>query len=532
MSTSQQERHKVVKRAFFMSSGTFISRVLGLFRDVAVGAFFSRTQTDIFFVAFRIPNFFRKFLGEGALSISFIPVFVHLLSSPPSAEEKAKNFMNSVYTLLLVVVGILVVVGVLMMEYVFYAMFEGSAFSQVEGKLDTVILLSRLMFVYLFLVTLYAYFMGVCNALGRFFVPALAPAVLNAFVIAFAFLPPSWVPVPSMLLCFGVLVGGFFQMILTAFALGRMGFFPKFRFCFFTPELKLFYSRFFPGLLGVGGLSLVGMLNLYFAGWLPEGTHTFIYYGDRLLELPRSLIAVSLGTALLTSLSQMVAKGKQFKVSDKAAENLDMLLFLTLPCAVVFVFGGEYVVGLLFQRGFFDEAAVLQTAVVVKIHSALLVLSSVTYVLSTAFYAVKNTWYPALCVCLYVLFHALWTPYMVRGFDLPGLVWATVLSHLFFMALLLLAYPFCVGPLYVWRTLKKVFALLPGLLCMAVVFHWGLGFFTEGLKNNFWLYLCGFLFLLAFAFAWYLCVCWWLKLSEALVFFNAFKRKLFYKFNE
>ena len=484
LSGKQNEKQVVVRSALFMSAGTFVSRVLGLVRDMVIGSFFSRTETDAFFVAFRIPNFFRRFLGEGALSISFIPIFIQCLSdsAEKDSERRARNFMNSVYTILLVCVSILTVLGIILMEPLLSVLFSGTPFAEVEGKLHIAVVMARLLFVYLFLVIIYAYFMGVANALGHFFIPALAPAFLNFFMIVFSFLPKSLVSFPPLLLCWGVLVGGVMQVFLTATVLFRLGFLPRIRFSFFTGDLKLMGSRFLPGIFGVGGLALIGLLNLYFAGWLEEGAHTYIYYGDRLLELPRALIAISLGTALLPNLSYFAVVGERERMLKTAADQRDILLFLILPCALAFYFLGLPIIEVLFKRGNFDAFTANKTALVLKIYSLLLVSASLSQVLATCFYAVKNTWYPALCSCLYVLFHWLLTPYMIRAFELEGLVGATVISNVFFMLLLTGAYPFFIGPFYLCRTLRRVIYSLPVLVVLSVYMYVAFDFLCDSLS--------------------------------------------------
>ena len=318
--------------------------------------------------------------------------------------------------------------------------------------------------------------MGVANALGRFFVPALAPAFLNFFIILFSFLPKDIVSFPPLLLCWGVLTGGFVQVALTAVLLFHLRFLPRISFSFSGGDLKLMGSRFLPGVFGVGGFAFIGLMNLYFSGWLEEGTHTYIYYGDRLLELPRSLIAVSIGTALLPNLSHFAVKGQTEIMLKTAADQRDILLFLILPCALAFYCLGLPIVEVLFQRGRFDAFTAGKTAVVLKIYSLLLVSSSLSRVLATCFYAVKNTWYPAMSCCLYILFHWLFTPYMVRSFNLEGLIGATVISNFFFLCLLTGAYPFFVGRLYLWRSFKLLLKSLPVLAVLAVYLYFSFDF--------------------------------------------------------
>ena len=531
-SKKQEGNQKVVRSALFMSAGTFISRVLGLVRDIVIGSFFSRTETDAFFVAFRIPNFFRRFLGEGALSISFIPVFIQCLSgsSEEESEQRAKNFMNSVYTILLVCVSILTVMGIVFMDPMLRTLFANTPFSAVEGKVEMAVVMARLLFVYLFLVILYAYFMGVANALGRFFIPALAPAFLNIFMIAFSFLPKGMVSFPPLLLCWGVLAGGVFQVILTATLLFRLGFLPRIRFSFSGDDLKLMGSRFLPGIFGVGGFAIIGLLNLYFSGWLEEGTHTYIYYGDRLLELPRSLIAISLGTALLPNLSYFAVRGQKEQMLESAADQRDILLFLILPCTLAFYYLGFPIVEVLFQRGRFDVLTAQKTALVLQIYSLLLVSSSLSRVLAISFYAVKNTWYPALCSCLYVLFHWLFTPYMIRAFDLTGLIGATVVSSFFFMFLLTGAYPFFIGRLYLLRTFKRMLLSLPVLAVLAVYLYFSFGFLTS-LMDQEMASVLALVFVVISSIVLYFSLGSWFRLPQAVECLALIKKKVRSKVN-
>ncbi len=466
----------VGNRAFWMSVGTFISRILGLIRDIVIGMFFSRTETDAFFVAFRVPNFFRRFLGEGALSISFIPIFIQCFSNPNHSTQdnltRAKNFMNSVYTILLICISILTVLGIIFMDPILNALFIHTPFFNVEGKMFMTTVMAKLLFVYLFFITLYAYFMGIANALGYFFVPALAPACLNIFIILFAFLPKSSVSFPPLLLCYGVITGGIAQVFLTALVLYQKGFLPQLTKQFSYTNLKVMALRFFPGLLGVGGFALIGFLNLYFCAHLEEGTHTFIYYGDRLLELPRSLIAISLGTALLPQLSQLIATGEKQKMLQSAATHRDHLLFLILPCSLSFWLLGLPIVEILFQRGLFDSETAQKTAQVLSIYSVLLVTSSLSRVLLVSFYAVKNTWVPALSCIAYIVFHWFLTPFMIHHFSLSGLVWSSVCSNAFFLILLSLAHPFCVGRGYIIQSIKNLFWVIPSLYILFLYLKW------------------------------------------------------------
>ena len=518
-----QKNQTILKSTLLMSFGTFLSRILGLARDMAIGAFFTRTETDAFLVAFRLPNFFRRFLGEGALTISFIPIFIHKLSGKDEktrAQFQAKNFMNSIYTLLLLTVSILTGMGVLWIEPLLEGLFRDSPFDEVEGKINMTVIMARLLFIYLFLVTLYGYFTAVANALGKFFLPAFAPALLNVGIILFSFLPKDHLSIPPLLLCGGVLTGGLLQMGITAGLLWKMNFLPRPVVRIGLEDIKLLLSRFFPGLIGVGGFAVISLLNLYFAGQLAEGTHTFIYYGDRLLELPRSLIAVSMGTALLPGLSKLVAQGQKQKMLDTAAESRDTLLFLILPCALGFYYLGLPIVETLFKRGYFDSFTAGKTAQVLQIYAVLAVTSSLSRVLASCFYAVKNTWHPALASLIYILFHWLITPYMIESFDLPGLIWASVLSNSLFLFILLCIYPFFIGPLYLLRSLKHALYLLPSLGCLSLYISYGFNFLEKILSTGPALF-----FVIISSIPLYIGLSAFLRLPQALEYTTLLKKK-------
>ena len=484
-----------------MSSGTFFSRIFGFFRDMVIGYMFNRTETDAFFVAFRFPNFFRRFLGEGALTVSFVPVFVECLHNSNSEEmniTQAKNLMNGIYTLLLILISFLTVIGILSMEPLIYALFGNYEFSQVSGKMEMTIFLSQILFFYLFLITTYAYFTAVANALGSFFIPALAPGAFNICVILSGlFISQEHFHYPTTVLAIGVLVGGIIQTLLVAFILIRLSFLPRLSFSFISEKLKVVFERFIPALVGVGGFALIGLLNVFFAGWLEEGAHTYIYYGDRLLELPRSLVSVSMGTALLPTLSKLYAQNKTQALAELSAHQRDILLYVVFPCAIGLFILGVPLLEILFKRGKFDALAVQQTGEILKIYSLLLIILSLTQVMSSCFYSVKNTTLPALTTIMGLFSHIIFALILIPIYKLEGLVWATTASAFVQLILMTLAYPRIVGPLYLKRTFYRLLKITPFILLISIYIYYFyfvfLHFFkpltSEGLAQTFSLFM-------------------------------------------
>lgn len=490
---------KVNRSSFSMFSGTLLSRITGFVRDMVIGYFFTRTETDAFFVAFRFPNFFRRFFGEGALTVSFIPVFTECLYQKPNSNHdkqtkngrqksqpsafsssipeiniiQARNLMNGIYTLLLIAISSLTVLGIVFMDVFIHWMFDSYSFAQVEGKIEMTIYLSRCLFFYLFLVVTYAYYTAVANALNKFFIPALSPAVFNLCIILSVFLIPQYMlSYPVMTLVYGILIGGVFQIIMVAHVLIHLQFLPQFTFSLTSSHLKTVLKKFLPAIIGVGGFAIIGVLNVFFAGWLGEGTHTYIYYADRLLELPRSLIAVSMGTALLPALSKLSALKRNESLFDLAAHQRDIMFYIVFPCSLILFFLGAPIVEVLFERGKFSSTATQATAEILNIYGLLLMILSGNQMLSTCFFSIKNTWCPAAATCLGVIAHFILALILIPIWGLKGLIWAMVFSALVQLLFLLFNYPKLIGPLYLKRTGLRILKNTPFLILFAFVIHY------------------------------------------------------------
>lgn len=409
-----------------MASGTLTSRILGLLRDIALGALFDRTVTDAWTAAFRIPNLFRRLLGEGSLSVSFIPVFMEAQAEDLSGTQ-ARNLANAVYSLLLIVLGTLTLLGLLFIEPLFRLLLS-EIYTLSPEKWELTLRLGRIMLGFTFFVTLYAFYMGLLNALGSFGLPAVAPALLNISMLVFTFMPPSWFPGRGDGLAWGVLVGGFLQAGLLAFVLKKRHYLPHWQNKIWSPQVKEVFQRLLPGILGLGLLQLSTLVNLYFASSLPEGAISSIYWADRLLEFPLSLIAVSLGSALLPTLSELAARGEGGRFREVAEESFLMNLFLALPASLGLYFLAEPIVEVLFYRGQFSAQDLLQTATVLRVYALSLLVISCSRVLVPMYYAHKQTYFPMALSLVCVMLHLLLAGFFVRQAGLQGLVYASFLA--------------------------------------------------------------------------------------------------------
>ncbi len=458
-----------------MSAGTLVSRGLGFVRDMLIAALFSRSETDVFFVAFRFPNFFRRFLGEGSFSASLTPAIAETLEEK-GGRERARAFYSALFALLFCATSFLTVLGMVFMDRIMEALFGGSPYALVPGKLEKTIIAGRIVFIYLFLASAYSYFMAAAQALKSFFLPALAPALFNGCLIALALLPQSWWPFPALSLAWAVALGGLAQLGLVLFVICKLKFWPRLGFWRDSQSwgaAKKVLRRFFPAAAGLSGLALIGLINVYFAGWLEEGAHTAIYYGDRLMELPRSLIALSIGMALIPELARLRAAGDSAGFFQTAGHCMDLSLFLTLPCALVFLLAPAPIIEALFQRGAFDGAAAAKTAMILRVYSLALVFSSAARIFSSCFFAAGKNWTAALGSGLYVAIHGALAWILTPAFGLAGLVWATALSSGFHALLLWGLMSRCVGQLPLRQTGARLLRTAPGLglLALALLLH-------------------------------------------------------------
>ncbi|MFM6927648.1 MAG: murein biosynthesis integral membrane protein MurJ [Bdellovibrio sp.] len=425
-SVLKEDRKKVLKRAFFMAGGTLTSRVLGLFRDIALAALFDRTVTDAWTAAFRIPNLFRRLFGEGSLSVSFIPVFIEARAEDLSGQ-RAQNLVNAVYTLLLIFLGLITALGIVYAEPLLKILLADT-YAMTPGKWELTLRMSQIMFSFVFFVCTYAYFMGILNALGSFAIPAMAPALLNISMLVFTFMPVAWFPQHGDGLAWGVFVGGFLQAAVLWWALKARDYLPRFQKQVWNKDVRHVLINLLPGLLGLGLLQFATLVNLHFASGLSEGSLSYIYWADRLLELPLSLVSVSLGAALLPTLSDLFQRQQKDQFRSVVREHFLLNFFLGWPAAVGLFCLAEPIVEVLFKRGHFSGNDVMQTAVVLKVYAISLLMISSVRVLVPAFYAVKNTWVPAVTSLAALVLHILWAPWWIQERGLQGLVISSLLS--------------------------------------------------------------------------------------------------------
>ncbi|MCG8426374.1 MAG: murein biosynthesis integral membrane protein MurJ, partial [Chromatiales bacterium] len=284
-----------------VGSNTMVSRVLGFIRDLVLAHVFgANAGTDAFFVAFKIPNFLRRLFAEGAFSVAFVPVLTEYMEK--RAFEDLKRFVDYVAGTLGAVLLAVTIVGVLAAPLV--VMLFAPGFYDNEGKIELAADMLRLTFPYLLFISLTAFAGGILNAHNRFGVPAFTPVLLNVSLISCALWLAPQMERPVMALAWGVLLAGIVQFLFQIPFLKQLKLLPRPQFKPKDPGVQRILKLMVPALFGVSVTQLNLLLDTLIASFLVDGSISWLYYSDRLMEFPLGVLGVALGTVILPNLSK------------------------------------------------------------------------------------------------------------------------------------------------------------------------------------------------------------------------------------
>lgn len=370
---------------------TMVSRVFGLVRDVVIAFFFGASwMTDAFWIAFRIPTTLSRLLGEGSLTASFIPVFTEYLQK--KTKEEALELAYNAFTLLSILLTFISVLGIILSPLIISII--GYGFTSDPRQFELAVFLNRLMFPYIFIISLGALCMGVLNSFRRFVSPALSPVMWNLSIIAAALGLRSFFEEPITALAVGVLIGGVLQLWLQWPFLKKCGVRLQFRFNFRHPGLKQIGLLMMPAMLGAGITTINVFVSSTLASMLPGGSVTYLFYADRIMELPLGVFAIAIGTAVLPSFSRHAAAGNIEDLKSSIAFSLRLMLFLTIPSTIALMVLNLPIISVLFQRGAFDVQSAVRTGEALFFYGMGLWAFSVVRVFVQSFYALQDAKWP------------------------------------------------------------------------------------------------------------------------------------------
>jgi len=428
------EKRNIARAAGILGSATMVSRVMGMVRDMVVSRLFGAgLATDAFFAAFQIPNMLRRFFAEGALTSAFVPTFSATLNQ--RGEDDARELANICFTMLTIVMAAITLAGIIFSPWIVGLMFPG--FKAVPGKFELTVLLNRLMFPYIFFISLVALCMGILNTLRHFFTPAISTVFLNVSMILGAALLRGFFEIPITALAVGVLIGGFLQLVMQLPVLWRKGFPFRFSFDFSNPEVRRIALLMLPATFGVGVYYLNITVSAILASLLPQGSVSYLYYAQRLFEFPQGIFTVSVAQAVLPSMSRQAAEGDLAGMKESLAFGLRLTLFVTIPAMAGLLACSTPIFSLLFMGGAFDYAKAVNSAQALLYYSLGLSFVAMTRVLAPAFYALKDTRTPVWTAFVAFLLNVFFSLLLMKPLLHGGLALATTLSALANMLLLL-----------------------------------------------------------------------------------------------
>lgn len=406
---------------------TMLSRVLGLVRDVVIARMLGASAgADAFFVALKIPNFLRRLFAEGAFNQAFVPVLSEYRSNGSMAATKL--LVDRVAGTLGGTLVLVTLVGVLAAPAIIWVFAPGFGDDPVKRALTVEML--RLTFPYLFFIALTAFAGGILNSWNRFAVPAFTPVLLNLSLIGCAlFLAPHFAEDRmAVALAWGVLIAGVVQLLFQLPFLARLNLMPIPRMGWRDPGVRKIMKLMAPALFGASVYQLNSLVNTILASMLETGSVTWLYYTDRLIELPLGIFAVAIGTVILPSLSSKHADASPEAFSRTLDWAIRMVLLIGLPAALALFALAEPLLSTLFQYGEFSAFDVTKTAASLRAYSAGLLAAMLIKVLAPGFYARQDTRTPVRIGVLAMLANMLLGALLVWEWRHVGLASAMALS--------------------------------------------------------------------------------------------------------
>lgn len=465
-----ESNEKLSKAAGTVSGMTLVSRVFGFFRDMVIAmAFGSSPSADAFFVAFRIPNMQRRILAEGAMTAAFIPVFTETLTK--KGESVAWKLAANLFNILILVLSSASLLILIFSPAVITVFAPG--FIDEPGKFELTVKLTRCMAPYLFFIGLAAFCMGVLNTLKVFALPAAAPISQNiSMILSILFISPL-MDEPIMGLAIGVVVGGALQLFIQLPAVLKKGMPFEKTLNFKQKEVFKIARLMGPVILGIAVYELNIMIDTLIASLLPGGSISYLYYGNRLVQLPLGIFAVALGVALLPTLSGQAAKGNLKELVQTLGFSIRLILFITIPATVGLIILREPIINTLWERGEFLASTTDGTAIALLYYSIGLCAYSGIKIIAPAFYSLQDTKTPAKIGIYSMILNTVLNLLLMGPLQHGGLALATSIAALFNVALLIYYLRKRLGLMGGRKILRSTLKMALAALAMGIITYLG-----------------------------------------------------------
>ena len=393
----EKGKNSLLKSAFSLSFLTLLSRVLGLVREMTKAKFLGTSiYADAFAVAFMIPNLFRRLFAENSISVAFIPTFREFLEDGTDGGiKRTRDFVSATLTLVSFLTAVVVSLGILASPLIVPIFYDGS---NSEAIAETV-LLTRIMFPYLFLISVAAFFQGILNGVRIFSPSGFTPVLFNAIVIAAAYVLSPMTGNPARAMALGVVSGGFvqaaFQFPFVVKSKWWCGF-ASVKKAFTNPGTRRVILLVGPTIVGMACYQLNDVVSTALAGKAGEGIVSSLQYSLRLQELILGVFAVSIGTVILPDMSALAKGEKWQEFAEMLSQSVKIIALIAIPVTFFSLIAGREIITLVYKEKSFDEDSVALTLAAFRWHIAGLFFIALNRIVSPAFYAQGDTKSPTL----------------------------------------------------------------------------------------------------------------------------------------
>ena len=458
---------------------TLISRILGYVRDILI-AFFLGTSlfADAFFVAFRLPNTFRRLFAEGTFNAAFIPSYAGQLVKNKS---EADNFAKNIFNLLFIILLFLVLVAEIFMPQLIFLIAPG--FYKDPDKLQLAVDLSRITFPFLFFICLASFFSAILNSYNKFAAAAAAPIILNIILIGSLFFS-KWINMSDVLvLSYAVSLAGFLQLLVLFFFV-RKNFKPILSFKIKINEpIKLFFRKLLPSIFSSGVTQINILVGTIIASF-QAGAVSYLYYADRVYQINLAVAGIAVGTVMLPELSKQVKNNNFEKVTNLQNRALELSLFLSIPAAVALMLAANQIITSLFGYGSFDNESVVNTAIALTFFAIGVPAFSILKIFSNYFFARNDTKTPFYLSVISVILNILISVSFFKkfGFVIIPIAtsissWVNVFLHFYFIRKRNL-YNF--DKIFIYKFPRMILSVV----VMGIVLYLLLGLFSDKFEYN------------------------------------------------
>ena len=458
---------------------TLISRILGYVRDILIAIFLGTSLfADAFFVAFRLPNTFRRLFAEGTFNAAFIPSYAGMLAKDKS---EADNFAKNVFNLLFIILLFFVLLAEIFMPQLIFVIAPG--FYEDSEKLKLAIDLSRITFPFLFFVCLASFFAAILNSYNKFAAAAAAPIILNVILIGSLFFS-QWINISDVLiLSYAVSLAGFLQLIVLFFFV-KKNFQPILSIKIKIDEkIKLFFHKLLPSIFSSGVTQINILVGTIIASF-QAGAVSYLYYADRVYQMNLAVAGIAVGTVMLPELSKHVKNNNSEKITDLQNRALELCLFLSVPAAAALVLASNQIITSLFGYGSFNNESVINTAIALTFFAFGVPAFSILKIFSNFFFARNDTKTPFYLSVISVTLNIVIS---VSFFSKLGFViipiatsissWINVFMHFYFIKK---------RDLHIFdgQFIYKFPRMILSVVVMGIVLYLLLGFFSDKFEYN------------------------------------------------